>query len=283
MNCSNSLATDRSREKGKQPQISQIRLVRRICLAWLLLFYLLCLAACQPENDAWARIQQSGVLRVGIDPTYPPFAVATDNDLWGLDVDLMRAVAAAYNLEAEFVYFGYDGLYDALSTEQVDVLASALVVQPERTRDFAYSQPYFDAGQALIVPSASPIAGPDDLAEHVLAVELGAQGHVLATTWQRRLPGLTIAPYRSVGEALDAVASGAAAAALVDNISGRLYLQQTPHLVRLSPPVESEPYALVVRARDKLLLDRLNDALQDLQRSGALEAIIRRWLDSPAD
>lgn len=283
MNCSNSLATDRSQEKGKQPQISQIRLVLRICLAWLLLFCLLCLAACQPESDAWARIQQSGVLRVGIDPTYPPFAVATDSDLWGLDVDLMRAVAAAYNLEAEFVYFGYDGLYDALSTEQVDVLASALVVQPERTRDFAYSQPYFDAGQALIVPSASPIAGPDDLAGHTLAVELGAQGHVLATTWQRRLPGLTITPYRSVGEALDAVASGAAAAALVDSISSRLYLQQTPHLVRLSPPVESEPYALVVRARDKLLLDRLNDALQDLERSGALDAITRRWLDSPAD
>ncbi|GAB4153740.1 MAG: transporter substrate-binding domain-containing protein [Candidatus Promineifilaceae bacterium] len=252
-------------------------------LAWLLICCLLSLAACQSQSDAWTRIQRSGVLRVGIDPTYPPFAVATDNDLWGFDVDLMRAIAAAYDLEAQFIYFGYDGLYDALSTEQVDVLASALVVQPERTRDFAYSQPYFDAGQVLIVPAASPIAAPDDLAEHVLAVELGAQGHVLATTWQRRLPNLTIVPYRNVGEALDAAANGNADAALVDNISGRLYLQQTPHLVRLSPPVESEPYALVVRADDALLLTRLNAALQDLQRSGALDEIIRRWLDSPAN
>ena len=32
--------------------------------------------------------------------------------------------------EAEFVYFGYDGLYDALATEQVDVLISALVIVP---------------------------------------------------------------------------------------------------------------------------------------------------------
>lgn len=255
----------------------------RAHLAWLLIGCLLSLAACQSQNDAWTRIQRSGVLRVGIDPTYPPFAVATDNDLWGFDVDLMRAIAAAYDLEPQFIYFGYDGLYDALTTEQVDVLASALVVQPERTRDFAYSQPYFDAGQVLIVPTASPIAAPDDLADHVLAVELGAQGHVLATTWQRRLPNLTIAPYRSVGEALDAAANGSADAALVDSISGRLYLQQTPHLVRLSPPVESEPYALVVRADDALLLTRLNAALQDLQRSGALDEITRRWLDSPAN
>ncbi len=259
----------------------RLSLAMRRGQAWLLLFCLLALAGCQSNNDTWARIQDSGVLRVGIDPTYPPFAVATDSDLWGFDVDLMRAVAAAYELEAQFIYFGYDGLYDALVTEQVDVLASALVVQPERTRDFAYSQPYFDAGQVLIVAAASPITGPDDLANHILAVELGAQGHVLATTWQRRLPGLTIVPQRSVSEALDAVASGAAGAALVDTVSGRLYLQQTPHLVRLSPPVESEPYALVVRADDTLLLTRLNDALQALQGSGALDEITRRWLDSP--
>ena len=250
---------------------------------WLLLFCLLALAACQSKSDAWERIQDSGVLRVGIDPTYPPFAVATNSDLWGLDVELMRAVAAVYGLDAEFVYFGYDGLYDALTTGQVDVLASALVAQPERTRDFAYSQPYFDAGQALIVPTTSALAGPEDLANHILAVELGAQGHVLATTWQRRLPGLTIAPYRSVGEALDAVAAGSADVALVDSIGGRLYLQQASNLVRLSPPVESEPYALVVRADDDLLLTRLNEALQVLQGSGALDEITRRWLDLPAN
>lgn len=259
----------------------RLSLAMRHGQAWLLLFCLLALAGCQSNNDTWARIQDSGVLRIGIDPTYPPFAVATDSDLWGFDVDLMQAVAAAHELEAQFIYFGYDGLYDALATEQVDVLASALVVQPERTRDFAYSQPYFDAGQVLIVAAASPITGPDDLANHILAVELGAQGHVLATTWQRRLPDLTIVPQRSVSEALDAVASGAAGAALVDTVSGRLYLQQTPHLVRLSPPVESEPYALVVRADDTLLLTRLNDALQALQGSGALDEITRRWLDSP--
>ncbi|MCA9940837.1 MAG: amino acid ABC transporter substrate-binding protein [Anaerolineales bacterium] len=245
------------------------------------IFMMALLVGCRHSPATWTRIQEQGVLRIGLDPTYPPFETADANSVWGYDVDLMRAIADHYGLQAQFTYFGYDGLYDALSTAQVDVLASALVTQPERTRDFAYSQPYFDAGQVLIVPTASPITGVDDLNNRVLAVELGAQGHVLATTWERRLPGMTIVPYNSVDEALAVVTAGTADAALVDSIGGRLYLRQAAGLMRLSPPAESEPYALVVRADDEVLLQKLNEALATLESRGVLAELERRWLDTP--
>ncbi len=239
----------------------------------------LILVACGGGDDTWVRIQETGVLRVGLDPSYPPFEVATADDLWGLDVDLARALGEELGLSVVFSYFGYDGLYDALGTGQVDVLASALVVQIERTRDVAYSRPYVDAGQILIVPEGSPIAGPDDLDGRVLAVELGAQGHVAATGLDRRLPDLTIIPAESVDRALDAVAQGAADAALVDAVGGRLYMRGAPGLTRLPAAVESEPYALVVRAEDRELLKQLNAALERLAADGRLAAIVHRWLD----
>jgi ABC-type amino acid transport substrate-binding protein len=109
---------------------------------------------CATADDSWERVQTAGVLRVGLDPTYPPFEVDDGSgNLVGLDVDLAKAIADDLGLEVQFVYFGYDGLYDALATEQVDVLISALVIIPERTRDFSYSEPYFNAGEILIVPA----------------------------------------------------------------------------------------------------------------------------------
>lgn len=244
---------------------------------------LLLLPACRADRESWARIQQSGVLRVGVDPTFPPFALDDKGTLTGIDIDLARALAAEMGLEAQFTYFGYDGLYDALSTEQVDVLLSALVVAPERTRDFAYSDPYYDAGQVLMIPAdESAIATANDLNGQRLAVELGALGHVEALALQHAQPSLQVQTYGGVNEALDALAAGEADAALVDGVSGRLYLRERPAaarpLLRLPQPVTKEPYAAVVRIEDRTVLTEINGALQRLSAAGELDAILNRWL-----
>jgi ABC-type amino acid transport substrate-binding protein len=241
---------------------------------------LLFLSGCRPGEDTWEQIEAGGVLRVGVDPTFPPFAAADGPETWGFDIDLARALAAEMGLEPQFTYFGYDGLYDALATRQVDVLISALVVAPERTADVAYSDSYFDAGQVLVVPVGSAITGADDLEGGTLAVELGALGHVEAQSWQRRQPGLSVATYGSVDEALVAVTDGAADAALVDGVGGRLYLRDhaAGGLARLDPPVVPEPYAMAVRIGERTLHRRLNEALAELERSGRLEEIANQWL-----
>jgi len=243
-------------------------------------FFLLLLTACKTENPTWERIERDGVLRVGVDPTYPPFEIVDDSGLRGLDVDLAHALAADLGLAVEFVYFGYDGLYDALATGQVDVLISALVIVPGQMRDFAYSEPYFNAGEILIVPvDEMGIEGMVDLDGRILAVELGALGHVEANGWSRRLTNLTIQPHSSAAEAVTAVAQSQADAAIVDAISGRLALMEWPSLKRIPEPVTVEPFALVVRIDDERLLENLDASLENLNETGQLNAIIANWLN----
>jgi ABC-type amino acid transport substrate-binding protein len=255
---------------------------KRPSIVFVLLLGLLLLTGCESEADAWPRIAESGVLRVGLDPTFPPFALDEEGVLTGIDVDLAQALAGALGLEAQFTYFGYDGLYDALLTDQVDVLISALVIAPERTKDVAYSTPYFDAGLVLVAPEeVNSIGQMADMDGRTLAVELGSLAHVTALEWQGRLPGMTVQTYPSGEEALLAAQSGGAAAALVDSVSGRLFLRDTAGdqpLTYLSPPVVAEPYAAAVRIDDQELLDRINDALLQLEQTGTLEAIIQNHL-----
>lgn len=244
-----------------------------LCLVFLLL------TGCRGQEDTWQKVQETGILKVGLDPTYPPFEALNGEELVGIDVDLAAALGEELGAQIEFVHFGYDGLYDALLTEQADVLISALVVIPERTQDFAYSDPYFNAGEILVVQTGTDeIEEMADLNGRSLSVELGAQSHVLATEWARRLPDLTILPFNTPDEALTAVLKQTADAALVDAISGRLYLKDNPGLKRITQPVTVEPYAVVVRANDGQLLSQLNNGLENLQASGQLDTIIRQWL-----
>ena len=260
----------------------------RIRITLCLLFFLtltsaVLTAGCNQTGDSWERIQENGVLRVGIDPTFPPFAVDSEGVLEGIDVDLSRALAAEMDLEPQFSYFGYDGLYDALTTGQVDVLVSALVITPERTREIAYTTPYFDAGLVFVMPpDHAGFTSMNELDNHTLSVELGALAHVEALEQQRQFDSLTVQTHNSAADALIAVMTGEADIALVDHVSARFFLKEVAagdsDLVMFPDPTNSEPYAIAIRIEDRILLTELNEALDRMRTSGRLNDIIDKHL-----
>jgi ABC-type amino acid transport substrate-binding protein len=253
---------------------------RTLARVAVLLACVLPLAACSGRPDTLQEIQDRGALYIGLDPSYPPFeALAPDGELYGLDVDLGRELADRLGVESHFVLIGYDGLYDALLVGQVDVLISALVVEPGRMDDVAYSAVYFDAGLVLVVPAdvGGTIGGMRDLAGRTVAVEYAAEGEVEARRWGRRLGDLSVLPLTTAAEALAAVRSGEADAALVDGISGRLSVREYPDLALVPETVTSAPYAVAVRADDRSLLRAIDDALERMAAEDTLETILGRF------
>lgn len=251
----------------------------RLYYPFTLLFWIILLIACSEVDSSWQDIEEAGVIRIGLDPTYPPFEATDGNTLWGLDVDLGNAIAGKLGVQTEFVYFGYDGLYDALTTNQVDVLLSALVPVESRMRDFAYTDSYFNAGQVLVVPEASNITELPQLSGQSIGVEMGSAGHVIATNWQRNLEDITIIQNVTADEAMESVLKGTSQVAVTDHVSARLYLRDKAGLALYDSMLTDEPYTLVVQAGEDELRLKLNQALSDLVAEGELESIISRWLD----
>jgi ABC-type amino acid transport substrate-binding protein len=245
----------------------------------------------------WERIQQQGSIRVGMDANWVPFEyVDGSGELSGFDVDLAHELGRRLGLEVHIIAnLSFDGLYDALTAQRADVVISAMVADMGRSADFAYSIPYFDAGQVLVVgPNGDHIKGLEDLGGQILAVELGSQGDVIARRWARRLTNLSLLHRDSAGDALTAVASGQANAALTDRATAlmalREYSQQQTiqsdthqkgnenHLFISGEPISDEQYAVVVRKESNDLLRAINAALTDMQQDGTLEALARTWL-----
>jgi ABC-type amino acid transport substrate-binding protein len=275
---------------------------------------LMVLAACARSDDTWDRVRETGILRVGMDASFPPFeTIAADGTLVGFDVDLARelgrrlgpalpvpsaaegseaegpALSEAEGVEVQFVAnLPYDGLYDALAVGHVDAVVSALVVNPARMADFAYSNPYFDAGQVLVVREGEAgiegmANGSIELAEvlsgRVLAVEFGTQGDLEARKWARRLSNLTLVPCQTAAEALATVTVGEADAALVDHVSALAATGGEGGLLILGEPIVEEPYALAVHRESQHLLQAINEALAEMEADGTMGRLVAEWLE----
>ena len=233
-------------------------------------------------GDATARhIRQSGVWRVGMDPSFPPFEIldAGTGKPVGLDVDLVNAIAAQWGVRAEIVGLGFDELIDAVAAHRVDSAVSALPVAPLRTREVSFSSPYFEAGVVLAVPRDSSLSGTDDLGGRRVAAEWGSEGDAQARALQQRLGGeLTLILRESPGEALAAVAAGEADAVIVDSVSLALYDPAGESLRVVGAPLRSDPYVVMVPANAPQLLKDVDVALAALDQDGTLARLKARWL-----
>src|SRR5512139_1173370 len=108
----------------------------------------------QPDK-AWARVERTGVIRFAINPTYMPFDGLGDHgDFFGIDVDIANDLARRLGKRAEFVIAGYDSLYDVLRVGQAEATISALPIDPGKLGRWAYSDPYFEAGQVMVAKPA---------------------------------------------------------------------------------------------------------------------------------
>lgn len=236
------------------------------------------------RQSAFDELRTRGVWRVAMDPSFPPFQNldAASGQVVGLDVDLARAIGDAWAIRTEIVSLGFDELLDAVAAHQVDAAISALPMQPERTEEVRFSEPYVQAGVVLAARRGSAVQGAADLAGLRVAVEWGSQGDAEARRLLDTPAGaFDIVPYETVTAALDALDSGEVDAAIVDAIS--LALHPSPAgLTAVGQPLISDPYVVVVPADAPDLLQEVNRALRLLETDGTLEAIRERWLRPPA-
>lgn len=235
----------------------------------------------EDEDRAWEQVQQTGVMRVGMDASYPPFDfIGPDGVYGGFDVDFANEIGARLGLEVVFVNIPYDGLYDALLVGNVDVLISALVAAPEFEGRAQFSRPYFNAGQYLVVPPASEFEEMADLDGHTLAVEFGSGGDVEASVWQRRLANLSVERYDEPATAAQAVADSNADAALVDGITARLIVGSNDQL-ELGPNITEELFAVAIHPESAQFKAEIDTIITHMINDGTIHDLTEKWFSGP--
>ncbi len=228
----------------------------------------------RPPDRYLEKIKAAGVLRVGLDPTYPPFETIKDGKVEGYDAELARAIAADLSVRVEFDTLALDTLYDALAAGKVDMLISALPFVYERQADVRYSAPYYQAGQVLLVRAGDKSIGSvADLRGKRVGVELGSaadtQARLLART---AMPDMQLdSSYNSPQEAMATLSKGELDAAITDNTSAQAYLRDHPNSLTLpTPPITDEPYVVAMPVQATGLSASVDATIERLRASGEL-------------
>ncbi len=240
---------------------------------------LLLLPGCQKQDPFLDRVTSAGVLRVGLDPSWPPFEYVEGNEIVGLDVDLARAIGNELGVEIVLVPSGWEGLYGALFAGQFDAVISALPYDPWRTQEAAYSISYFNAGPVLVVSETQAgVTSTKDLKGRTVHVELGSEGDVQARRLQKQTPEIAIESHSTAQDALHATIDDPSSVAIVDHVTARLSMRETPGLRIVGKPLYDESYVIAVHPQARSLQQAIDRILVEMRESGQLDRLLDRWL-----
>ena len=236
----------------------------------LSLLAVLCLSATglfAAQGDLrWAGDSEGGAPFIYQDPADP-------SKLVGAEVEMMALVARELGLKPVFVQNMWEGLIPGLDRGDYDVAVNAIEITPERSKQVAFSRPYFITYEQLAVRrDDTSIETLDQLKGKRVGTYSGALAQGLLE--ERGLKPLlydTIDPlYRDLGlKRLDAV--------LLDQPIALYVGKPLPDVKFVGPPVGRLEYGMAFLKKNAALRDKVNAALQRLEASGELRQLWERW------
>src|SRR5262245_7211625 len=165
-----------------------------------------------PSDSYMARIQQRGKVVAGVKYDTPPFGSLNpvNNQVEGFDPDLARELAKAIlgdPTKVDLVEAISRNRIPFLQEDKVDVVLSTMTITDERRQEIDFSEPYYMAGQSILVKKGSPIKSVDDLNGRTVA---SAQGSTSEKNIRDRAPRANLLLFPAYAEGLAALKDGRA-------------------------------------------------------------------------
>ena len=229
--------------------------------------------------DSSLGADQQGLLKVGMELTYPPFEMTdTTGQPTGVSVDLAKALGISLGREIRIENMSFDGLIPALKTSKIDIILSSMTSTPERAQSIDFSDPYLQTGLCLLVRKDSSVQTIADLDQvgMTVAVKKGTTGHNYAS---KELKKAKILVLDKEAAALLEVVQGKADAFIYDQMSTYSNWKRNPQTTRaILKPFQQESWAIGIRKDNTALKEEINVFLKDYRAKGGFEKLGDTWL-----
>jgi ABC-type amino acid transport substrate-binding protein len=239
------------------------------------------------EDAVWANIQSTKTIRVGTDPSWPPYEQLDDNNtIVGFEVDVTNAVAAELGLTVKWESVNFDNIITSVQQNKLDMGVSGFSITSDRLEQVSFTIPH-STTRAQIIMLQSTIASKHittltSLADlKTLGITVGTQS---GTTEQEELQaaGVDIRSWNDFASAIQDMASS--------NPSVQAVYAETPITTAWIAQYLSEgitigivydhpyyPCAFLVSKNAGTFLDKFNGALAQIISSGQLDELRAKW------
>lgn len=226
------------------------------------------------KSDAPAQPVVATKIVVGLDDNFPPMGFRDEkNNLVGFDIDLAREAAKRLGVEVEFKPIDWNAKEAELGGKRVDALWNGLTITEKRKEQIAFTTPYLENRQIVIVTAASPIKTKADLAGKVVGLQEGSSA---VEAVEKDAVAKSLKEVKKFGDnvaALMDLTAGRLDALVVDEVVGRYYIAKKPgEYAVLDEHFGTEEYGVGVRKDDVELLGKLQKAMDEMKKDGAAPA-----------
>lgn len=219
---------------------------------------------------------------VAADATWPPMESLDEHKkVIGYSADYITAVAKEAGFTIEIRNAAWDGIFAALHSGVVDIIASSVIVTDKRKQKIMdFSDPYYSVAQAIVVQKDSGIKTMEDLQGKNVGGQIGTIG--LIETLPKAKIKAKIKTYDEVGLAFEDLANGSIDAVICDEPVATYYTtkkaEYNNHIKIAFASKELEHYGFVVKKGNKQLLDKINVGIKVVKEKGIDKILIKKWI-----
>ena len=241
--------------------------------------------ASNPTVDNWDKYQQQKSITVGFDNTFVPMGFEEKNGNYaGFDIELAKYVSKKLGITVHFQPIDWDMKETELQNGTIDAIWNGYSATDERRLKVAFTIPYMQNTQILVVKKTSGIHSVEDMMGKVLGAQNGSSGMLdfeeHPEVLKNRVKGGDADQYQSVNEAIIDLKNDRIDALLIDRVYADYYLTTegiADEYDTIPSGFESESFAVGVRPADRKLLEALNEAFKELYQEGIFQQISQKW------
>jgi polar amino acid transport system substrate-binding protein len=258
---------------------------RKAAAAAALVVAALSVAACGEDDEGGGTAESgvdlinSGQITTCTHLPYRPFQFEQGGKIVGFDVDMIDLVAKDLGVKQEIVDTPFEGIQSGedLNARKCDIAAAAMTITPERAEKIAFSEPYFDANQALLVKKGSGIESFADLEGKTLGVQSGTTGKLYAEE-HAQPAGVQLKDYEDLALEVSSVKSGQIPAAINDIPVLLDYAQQNADVEVAAQFETGEKYGFGMKKGTSQELERVvNEVIERAKRDGTYDRLYEKW------
>ena len=211
------------------------------------------------SGDA-AKSGVPSIVRVGAETTFPPFEFTKDDKYVGFDLDLAEAVIKQMGSKMEFK----------------SMIASGLSANPEREKQVAFSDVYFDKNGFVIIVNKDNDSLKDwaDLEGKKVGAQVGTEPVKMIQEAKGEVKQLD-----SNAQAFMELRAKTLDAFVVDQPVAMFYMKQggSEDLKIVGTPKTDVGFVFAMKKENKELQAAVNKALKELKANGEYDKIFEKW------
>lgn len=244
-------------------------MIQKIFFSFLIFFLISC---------DQAPVKESDELIVGTAADNPPYEFIQNNDIVGLDIDIIKLIAEKLNKKLVIKNMEFYSLLPSLETRKIDLVISGASSTEAREKIFDFSHTYFTSEIVLVVLQDSGIMSVEDLNKKVLTVQTGTIFENLANNSLGSKYDCEIISLSNFFIAVEKLKSGSASGLITEKAQADNLVKYNPNFKIITLPVEEVSEYVIIMPKGSLYKVKVNEIIADLIKSGAITQIKEKWL-----